>query len=59
MSTYNPEEEPDVTGVAHAPDPVAALDDSGIGTMSSAEPFVGEDDAPDGDPPDGDGYDER
>ncbi len=53
MSTYEPEDEPDITGVAHAPDPIAALDDSGIGTMSSAEPFAGQDDAVD------DEYDER
>ncbi len=49
MSSYDPEDETDVTGAGHAPDPVAGLDDAGIGTMWSAEPATADGDANDGD----------
>ena len=43
--TMTPEDEPEVVSTAYAPDTMAALDDAGIGTVTSAEPVVGEDEA--------------
>ncbi len=37
------EDDAGIPGAATAPDPIAALDDAGIGTVSSAEPAASED----------------